>query len=67
MMEPLEILQNEIRPEFGTIGTTDALFGLSKTAIYNLINNKTIEAKHVFKPRSKRGVYIVRQILSGFI
>jgi hypothetical protein len=61
MAEPLEILQNEIiRPEFGSIGTTNALFGLSKSEIYDLIKNKKIEAKQFFKPGSKRGIYIVR-------
>jgi hypothetical protein len=56
----LELQQTTIQAEFGTIRTTTALFGLSRTEIFDLIKKGKIRSVHYKKKEgSPHGVRLI--------
>jgi hypothetical protein len=54
MSNYFESKEHSIQPEYATIRGTSALFGLSRTELFDLIATKKIVSVHAVKPTSKR-------------
>jgi hypothetical protein len=61
MPNVLELQQTSIQAEFGTMRTTTALFGLSRTEIFDLIKKRKIRSVHYKKKEgATRGIHLIQ-------
>jgi hypothetical protein len=73
MSDDFTLIQTSRLPEFATVRNTSALFGLSKTEIFDLIAKKKIQSIHYKKQaENKRGIRLihlgsVREYLHGLL